>query len=406
MTSRLRILLAAFLLLATVAEAKRRSAFAPGGTQFTAYPLHSLELTADRSDLWPLRGIVGSANIVALGDVTHGTHEVYTVRLRTIDYLVNELHFDVLALEMPFAITERLNVYVQGGNGDPRAILSELNTRLAYFFHDVEEVLAVIEWVRAYNAHRGDRPPIEIAGADIYDYAGAVTMVVDYLRGVAPEAAAEAERDYACVLGPRTPNPTCQNNATRLRNSLMLRGGSGRAYDDALHAADVVLQNFHLQFNEPREYSMAANLLWIQSHRGQRGRVIYWVHQEHAGKLDSIYTRGVTMGKVVAQERGSEYVAIGTLIGSGTFLQWERANDQWHESPVTLEDPVAGMYELEMRRRGHRAMLIPLRGRNVPGSSFRTAATTSGWRMIEQSLSEKLDAVIYIDRSTVTKPLR
>lgn len=405
MTRHLRIAFAALLILATSAEAKRRSAFAPGGTQFTAYPLRSIALTADRSDLAPLRSVVGSATLVALGDVTHGTHEIYALRLRMIDYLVHEMQFDVLALEMPFAITERLNVYVQGGGGNPRAILDELDTRLAYFFHDVEEVLAVIEWVRAYNAHRGERPPVEIAGADIYDYTGAAAMVTGYLAAVDPAAAAEAESEYACISRPRVPgNNSCETASRRIRDSLALRGGSGRAYDDALHAADVVLQNFHQQFYVPREHSMAANLLWIKQHRGRTGRTIYWVHQEHAGKLDSPFTKGVTMGKLVSQQLGSDYVAIGTLIGSGTFLQWERLNDTWVTSPVTFDDPVEGMYEFHLRRRGHAAMLVPLRGGNVPGTYFRTAATTSGWLPLEQSLAEKLDAVIYIDRSTPTHP--
>ena len=379
---------------------------APGGTAFAAYPLHSVELVADASDLEPLRSIVGRASIVALGDATHGTHELYTVKLRLIDELVRNHGFDVLSLEAPFAITERLNAYVQGAPGDPRALLAELHSRLLYLFWDVEELLAVIESMRDYNAHRGARPPLELAGADIYDEAGAVAGVLDYLRTVDPAAAGEAEREYACVLAGQR-DGVCRVAAERVHETLAARAEATRAYDDALHYAAVVLQFFHLQMYEPRERSMAANLLWIRDHRGSARKVIHWGHQEHVGKLPSTYARGRTMGTILAEQLGRDYVAIGTLIGSGTFLQWEPLSSGiFTESPQTLPDPEEGTYEWHFRRRGMPAMLIPLRNKTVPGTSFRTAGTTSGWSSIRQSLAQKLDAVIYVDRTTPTRPLR
>ena len=388
-----------------LAGGKRRSAAAPGGTAFGAHPLHSLELVADTSDLAPLREITRGASIVALGDATHGTREFFTVKLRLIDYLVRELGFDVVSLEAPFAITERLNIYVQTGAGDPRALLREMSERLNYFFWDVEELLVTIEWMRAYNAHRGERPPLELAGADIYDHTGAAAGVLDYLRGVDPAALADAELNYDCVLR-NTRSTGCEENARRVRDALAASNAGTRAYADALHYADVVLQYFHLQMYEPRERSMAANLLWIREHRGRSGKVIHWGHQEHVGKLHSRYTRGVTMGSILAESIGREYVAIGTLTGSGSFLQWERLSSssaEYFVSPQTFPDPERGSYEWHFRQRGIPAMLIPLRGRWVPGTSFRTAATTSGWRTIEQPLTQKLDAVIYVDRTSATR---
>jgi erythromycin esterase len=396
------LILAVLLFTTSVAEAKRRSARAPGGTTFAAYPLHSLELVADTSDLEPLDDIVRSASIVALGDATHGTHEFYTLRLRLIDYLVRRHGFTALSIEMPFPIGERIDAYVQGGAGDPRALLAELSDRLFYLFWDVEELLAVIEWMRVYNAHRGERPAVHIAGSDIYDETGAVAGVLEYLRGVDPAAAANAEREYACVLAGRR-NGVCRIAAEGVRNALAARQDGTTAFDDALHHADIVLQFFHAPVYEPRERSMAANLLWVREHRG---RVIHWGHQEHVGKLPSDFAHGVTMGTVLAEQLGNDYVVIGTLTGSGTFLQWEQLSPGiFTETPQALPDPAAGTYEWHFRQRGLSAMLVPLR-RPVPGSAFRTAGTTSGWSTVTQPLSEKLDAVIYVDRTTATRPLR
>ena len=58
------------VLVATGAHAKRRSAAAPGGTQFAVFPLQAVELTSGTSDLLPLRYTISTAGIVALGDST------------------------------------------------------------------------------------------------------------------------------------------------------------------------------------------------------------------------------------------------------------------------------------------------------------------------------------------------
>jgi erythromycin esterase len=169
-------LLAVVLLGATADAARRRSAGKPSVDPSTvegwllvhATPLVSTELVPSSADLAALKAIAGPAKVVGLGDGTHGTHEFFTVKLRMIDYLVREMGFDVVALEAPFPLLNRINLYVQGGPGDPRALLGEARD-LYYTFLDAEEILELIEWMREYNLMRGSRPAIEIAGMDVLD---------------------------------------------------------------------------------------------------------------------------------------------------------------------------------------------------------------------------------------------
>lgn len=400
-----RVLVALLLILLThSADARRRAVGAPGGNAHVGYELVSTDLISSRRDLWPLRPLAGRASIVALGDATHGTHEFFTVKLRVIDLLVREHGFDVLSIEAPFAITERLNAYVLGAPENPRAILQDARTRLLYLFWDVEELLAVIEWIREYNVHRGDRPPLEIAGADIYDYEASADAVIAYLFRTDPAAAADAVSQYACFFaGNRSPG--CESNAKAVRDAIV-RNAADRESETAFHHADVVTQAFHFQAYEPRDESMAANLLWILEHRSAARRVIHWGHQEHVGKTPSSYVRGRSMGTVLAERLGTRYVAIGTLTGSGSFLQWERRpSGAYSEVTLALPDPESGSYEAQFREQGHAAMIVPLAG-GTDVRSFRTAGTTGGWRTLVESLPAKLDAVIYVDRTTPTRPLR
>src|SRR5687768_12011554 len=153
------LFLALTIALPTVAAPRRRAVAKPvfdtstvrGWLEKNAHFLAATELTPYSYDLEPLRLMIGDATLVGLGDGSHGTHEFYTVKLRLIDYLVREMNFDVIAFEGAFPLFERINQYVQGSAGDPRALLNEGNDRLLYFFWNVEEMLAVIEWAREYN---------------------------------------------------------------------------------------------------------------------------------------------------------------------------------------------------------------------------------------------------------------
>src|SRR5215213_5893254 len=187
----MRAALILLLAFAPVAHAvKSQRADTPERWLLTNAPaLVSTELVPFSDDLEPLRPLAGNRTIIALGDATHGTHELYTVKLRAIDFLVRELNFDVVAIEGPFPTLNRIDAYVQGRAGDPKALLAELKHAI-YPFWNSEELLAVIEWMRAYNVVRGSRPAVHIGGLDPYETDAAAAEAVAYLRSVDPAASA------------------------------------------------------------------------------------------------------------------------------------------------------------------------------------------------------------------------
>ena len=70
-----------------------------------AQPCATCEPGGSDRDLASLRDIVGDARIVALGEVSSGTHEFYQMKRRIIEYLATHLGFTFLAIEanMPAA---------------------------------------------------------------------------------------------------------------------------------------------------------------------------------------------------------------------------------------------------------------------------------------------------------------
>lgn len=381
-----------------------------------AHPINSLELVPWYSDLQPLGYLIGGASVVGLGDGTHGTHEFLTVKLRVIDYLVRERNFDVVTFEGPVPQWERLNEYVLGGGGDPRAILTEAgDAPLNYVFWDAEEMVAVVEWMRAYNFRRGNRPPVQILGADVFGQVHAWKSVVAYLRTADPVMAAEAERDYACV-GENALSITCLAEATRVRDAVaaardrLIAATNENAFEIAMLAARVVAQNQEFRLTVRRDRNMAENVLWIRDNRSATGRVIYWGHNGHTNTARMEFTSSAPAGQVLRDTIGSGYYSIGTMTSAGSFVQWTPTGGRLDRVVSTFPALSDGMYETYFRQRGAAALLIPLRGALpqwlAAPARFNTAGISGNPAKEPMTLAALFDAVIWIDQTTPFHPLR
>ena len=51
-------------------------------------------------EIQPLKKMIGSSRIVALGENTHGTSEVFKMKHRLIEFLATEMGFTILSVEV------------------------------------------------------------------------------------------------------------------------------------------------------------------------------------------------------------------------------------------------------------------------------------------------------------------
>jgi erythromycin esterase len=380
-----------------------------------AHVLDTVTLTPDTSDLFPLRSMIGSSEVVGIGDITHGTHEVYTVKLRVIDYLVREMGFDVIGWEAPFPLVERINAYVQGGAGDPRALLGEMYP-MTYFFWNAVEILEVIEWMREYNAHRGTRPPVTIAGFDVTQPNAASSAVVAYLQAVDPPAAVIAEERYACArLSSLSIDTACQLNASEVLGTLVEREAeltalsSAQAFDEALHNARVVVQSRTI-FGLERDRSMAENVLWLRERRGQSRKMILWAHSAHISEAPIAILGDRPMGRVLADSLHDDYFSITTLTAAGSYMQWQSTKTEGYVSVIKnfpALPPTA--YESLIRQGGEPFLLIPFR-KVLPTwlttpAQFNLAPAGGPLTNTVAVLPNNFDAAIFIDTTTEMRSL-
>jgi len=156
-------------------------------------PLATTEPHSGFKDIEFLRAAVGDARIVSLGEATHGTREFFQLKHRVIEYCVAELGFTMVAFEANYGDTLAVNDYVLNGKGSA----AEVVAGMGFWIWNTEEVVALVEWIRAWNiAH--DRK-VTFYGFDMQTCLSAARHLLGYLHGVAPELAQASEPALATL---------------------------------------------------------------------------------------------------------------------------------------------------------------------------------------------------------------
>lgn len=143
------------------------------------------------ADLAKLKASIGRARIVSLGEATHGTREIFQMKHRLVEFLASTQGFTIFSIEANMPEAYLLNDYVLHGKGDPKALLKGM-----YFWTwNTSEVLAMIEWMRQFNA--SGKGHIEFTGFDMQTPTVAADNVRIFLDGADPEYGKAVQAVYA-----------------------------------------------------------------------------------------------------------------------------------------------------------------------------------------------------------------
>ena len=127
------------------------------------------------ADLQPLKSLIGDARIVSLGECTHGSSEVFSMKHRMLEYLVKEKGFTIFSIEANMPEAYALNEYIIDGKGNPRKLLAGM-----YFWTwNTQEVLDMIEWMKKYNETATNK--ISFTGFDMQFPDVSIKILRDYL---------------------------------------------------------------------------------------------------------------------------------------------------------------------------------------------------------------------------------
>jgi erythromycin esterase len=404
--------------------------------QANAIPFDTAEPGGIDTDLMPVRDIVGNARLVALGEATHGTHEFFAMKHRLIEFLIEEMGFTVFAMEANWLPMERINDYVQTGDGDPVELLADQG----FWVWNTQEVLDLIEWLRAYNVAHPDTP-VRITGFDAQDLLNPQEAVLDYLQQVDPDAASLAEERYTCL--PEIPQafaspqefdaylegiPDCTVDTEAVYNDIVqFRTGYEQAlgtdaYEHALHSADLVVQAYRIfapgSTLSTRDRYMAENVDWLMA-RNPDAKIILWAHNGHIARSRS--GDGRTMASRLEENHGDEMVVFGFGFyqGMANSREISMVGDQtvWGSiEAFELPPAIAGSYEAAFHSTGLPRFILSFKDLELSGG----ARWLRNVRLMRQfgagyypdnaenyfgktTLPIVFDAVIYFDDTTASQ---
>jgi len=298
-----------------------------------AIPLRTVVAGNGFKDLQPLKKLIGSSHLVALGEATHGTREFFQLKHRMLEFLVNEMGFTVFGIEASMPEAFDINEYVLTGKGDPVKAL----TGLYMWPWDTEEVLEMIKWMRSYNADPLHTKKVKFYGFDMQSAPRAVRITLQNLCKVDPIQAEVLEKPLAVLSNPFTapdfvllPKEKKEEAAAAISTILKffeehksdyINRGSTSEWAIMRQQALIIAQHIESQMNKTnyinidpavRDRSMAENIRWIFDHEGPETKMVIWAHNLH------IATH-TPMGKNLRKMFGNDMFVFGFVFNHGSF---------------------------------------------------------------------------------------
>ena len=364
-----------------------------------------------------LSEIASGTNVVALGEVTHGSNEIYHIKDLMIRYLVEHEGYSILAMEMDLAEAELLNKYVLTGQGDPR----ELLMRISYWPWRTEEFLTLLNWMNAFN--RTHTQKVEITGFDIPISNLAIDSVVAFGSkddGKLFEILSILKTHYE--QGYRDNSKKIERFIERVQAVLgyldaneeeIIRASNSEEYERFRYKVRSLKQTavYYLKTTTGnssfRDECMSDNASWLIE-RNPSTKIVIWAHNAHISKGKDDY--GAGMGNVLKQKHN--FYSIGFSLGTGSFTA---INEQKTLSALTLKYPIQDSYELFFIQGGQNVCFLNLNGlrRNRKNDwlfasrklRYIGAVVVPRYQFALTSLMDNFDGIVFIPTSTPSHPL-
>ncbi|MFC7073015.1 erythromycin esterase family protein [Halovenus rubra] len=436
--------------------------------ELAALEKHTIDLggtnpTAEFEQASAISSLFADAQVIALGEATHGTREFFQLKHRFLRHLVCNHDVRVFAMEANAPETLAINEYVVHGRGDPKDALNGI-----YFWTwNVDSVLTMVNWLREFNQGRPLADRVRFYGFDAQYTTGAVAHLESYFDTV---EASLPEDTYSALatLDDDGTNPDKDEQTERrisvtnrlipeLRNHLdthradYIEKEGERAFELARHQLTILKQaaeyrRARKQYDgnpedgltaeqttameellRVRDQAMADNVDWLLEFE-DADKIVLWAHDAHINRQKHVVrgtdAEGVPMGKILADRYGDEYVSVGFSFGRGSFQAISQANERDDESTYelrgqTVQSPVSGTVDAALNQLDIDTTLVDIESAqddnrlesylNEPQPHFSVGAMynsgSPGEYLTEYVYTEAFDAVCFVDETTRARPV-
>ncbi|MBF6172297.1 erythromycin esterase family protein [Nocardia blacklockiae] len=276
-----------------------------------------------------LAAAVDDAVVVGLGTATRAAHEISVLAHEVLRVLVERKGFRALALLDDATVVAALDEYVQGGDGDPAALLAD-----AWVPWRTAETRAVLDWAREFNrAHPDD--PLRLFGltpeaARPAHYA----QVSDFVARTAPGRLAELHAHYDPIITAHRRGEHIQRaDGTHPGRPFAEHARDALALVDSLRAPAAVLDAARLivQYHESstaaggRDFAaeaVAAAERIAARHDATGQRIVYWEGLSNTVVAERLTVAALaqefpTTGYLLRERFGRGYLSVALTFHEG-----------------------------------------------------------------------------------------
>ncbi|WP_127487592.1 erythromycin esterase family protein [Paenibacillus ehimensis] len=403
-----------------------------------AYALESIEpepvtngsIEKERfQDLTFLKPLLMDKRIVYLGENSHGVAEYNQVKTRLIQYLHEELGFDVIAFES--GMGNAAGAYARVGSRSPEELMKD--TIFGVWWS--KETLPLFDYIKQ---SAGTERPLAVSGFDMqvqFPYASfmkewigtkdtgladafvkAENELADW--GASKDAAAYAQAKPRLLKTYEDTKAFLADHAAELQTQYPknkhLVEMTQRVMDDRIRVVkeytEVVIRSNtateqgdyepFLQTMRMRDEMMADNLTWLADHIYPDKKIIVWGHNDHVRKnnsrvMNSPYSGLKLMGELMPEKLKKQSYTIGLYMYEG-----EAANNMGQTYMIGTHEP--GSLEHILKQAGHSYTFVDLKyWKNKKGTSWMFQPRVSlDWGMMPESMipREQFDGLLLIDK--------
>jgi erythromycin esterase-like protein len=345
------------------------------GVASPGIPLSRLE----RENFASILNAVGDAEVVMIGEATHGTEEFYRLRAEITKRLIEEKGFSFVAVEGDWPDVYRVNRYAQMAEAKTESedasaaeALRDFQRFPTWMWRN-QVMVNFTEWLKEHNSDIQDpKKRVGVYGLDLYSMYTSAHEVIHYLDEIDPSAAKLARRRYgtldqfkdephdyaaAVMLGI---SPSCEKAVVQMLVDICRKGpeylsSKGMVDGEELFYAQenaVVVKDAEEYYRKAyaggavtwnlRDRHMHNTLKEILQHYNEkRGwpkpKAVVWAHNSHLGdaRATSVSEMGeFNIGQLVRQTFGLNK---SFNIGFSTYNGTVRAATKWGRPGEVME---------------------------------------------------------------------
>lgn len=387
---------------------------------------------------------IGKAQIVMIGEASHGTSEFYTIRAEISKRLIEQKGFNVIAVEGDWPSVQAVNHYVKG-YGDEGAsakeILVKSFNRWPTWMWANKEIEEFTEWLKKQNANLNKK--VGFYGIDLYSLYESIDEVLKFLSEN-PQHNVDlehAKKAFSCfepynrmpenyALSTARFSSECIGEVSSLLKSL--RSNEEKYSDEHEEDLNVIMNALVAKNAEAyyrammqdakswntRDSHMVEAINEIMKYHGGDTKIIIWEHNTHIGDASETDMKDdelINVGQLMREQYGKDNTF---AIGFGTYQGTVIAADSWGESLEVIDVPPSKLstWEGQLHAAGaedkvllfneeNREIFNDWIGHRAIGVVYNPEFEAYG-NYVPSRVGSRYDAFIFIDQSNALSPLK